>query len=151
MVSKKEWKQIKEEMDRLSSRLINLEDSRLINLEDKCSGLNYRFVNYQNDTSNKDKSTTNKLSGLDKVIGYLVTENKTFKTDLIKNYINAQRQRKNYMAEHKQDSGDKILDDPYYAKLTGRIITIGEIYEFLYNKPISDGIVDQYVDASNED
>ena len=97
------------------------------------------------------RSSLKELDGVKYVLKYLIEENKTFKTDLIKNYINAQRQRKNYMAEHKQDSGDKILDDPYYAKLTGRIITIGEIYEFLYNKPISDGIVDQYVDASNED
>lgn len=138
-------KKLQEQLDTLSNTLIELGDRN--------KSLRHDFFQLTADTKrteNAVKYNTNKLREMEKVIGYLVTENKRFKTDLIKNYINAQGQYKKYMAEHQQD-GNKILADPYYNKLTGRIGTIEDAYKFLYNEPISDGIIDQYVNASNED
>ncbi len=143
MLSKKDRKEIKEEMDRLYRKINDLDKESF--------HLKYEFTNYQNDMSSHDKFVTNKLREMEKAIGYLVTENKTFKMDLIKDYINARGEYKKYRTEHRLDTNEKILADPYCSKLIGRIGLIGDVYKFLYDEPISDGIVEQYVNASNED
>ncbi len=105
------------------------------------------------------RSSLKELDGVKYVLKYLIEENKTFKTDLIKNYIKAKDAYNKYMEKTKEKRNKATFNGcstiPYFDVhadiLKIKIDTIEHAYKFLYDESISDGTIKQYATMLDKD
>ena len=105
------------------------------------------------------RSFLKEFDGVKYVLRYIIEENKTFKTDLIKNYIKAKDAYNKYMEKTKEKRNKATFNGcstiPYFDVhadiLKIKIDTIEHAYKFLYDESISDGTIKQYATMLDKD
>lgn len=105
------------------------------------------------------RSFLKEFDGVKYVLRYIIEENKTFKTDLIKNYIKAKDAYNKHMEKTKKERHKAIYNgcstipeiDIRADSLKIKIDTIEHAYKFLYGESISDGTIKQYATMLDKD